>query len=94
MTSPSESAPLAGLRVAVFESRMAGPTADLIAKHGGIPLSAPALREIPLGDSPEVTAFADAIGRRRVRRRHLRDRSRRPLPGPGDRDADAARDLA
>jgi uroporphyrinogen-III synthase len=58
MRSPSESAPLAGLHVAIFESRMAGPTADMIAKHGGIPLSAPALREIPLGDSPEVTAFA------------------------------------
>ena len=94
MTSSSESAPLAGLRVAVFESRMAGPTADLIAKHGGIPLSAPALREVPLGDSPEVTAFAEQLTAGRVRRRHLRDRSRRPVPGPGDRDADAARDLA
>jgi uroporphyrinogen-III synthase len=61
MTSPSESAPLAGLRVAIFESRMAGPTADLIAKHGGIPLSAPALREIPLGDSSEATAFAEQL---------------------------------
>jgi uroporphyrinogen-III synthase len=58
MSSPSGSGPLAGLRVAIFESRMAGPTADMIAKNGGIPLSAPALREIPLGDSPEVTAFA------------------------------------
>ncbi len=61
MSSPSESGPLAGLRVAIFESRMAGPTADLIAKNGGIPLSAPALREIPLGDSPEVTAFAEEL---------------------------------
>jgi uroporphyrinogen-III synthase len=61
MTMPSESAPLAGLRVAVFESRMAGPMADLVAKHGGIPLSAPALREIPLGDSPEVAAFAEQL---------------------------------
>ena len=61
MTIPSESAPLAGLRVAIFESRMAGPTADLIAKHGGVPLSAPSLREIPLGDSPEVTAFAEQL---------------------------------
>ena len=61
MGSPSESGPLAGLRVAVFESRMAGPMADLIAKYGGIPLSAPALREVPLGDSPEVTAFANQL---------------------------------
>ncbi len=61
MTIPSESAPLAGLRVAVFESRMAGPMADLVAKYGGIPLSAPALREIALGESSEVTAFAEKL---------------------------------
>jgi uroporphyrinogen-III synthase len=61
MTNPPEAAPLAGVRVAFFESRQAGPMADLIAKHGGIPLSAPALREVPLGDSPEVTAFAEQL---------------------------------
>jgi uroporphyrinogen-III synthase len=61
MSGPSDAPPLAGLRVAVFESRMAGPSADLITKHGGIPLSAPSLREIPLGDSPEVTAFAEKL---------------------------------
>jgi uroporphyrinogen-III synthase len=61
MTSPSEPALLAGVRVAVFESRMAGPMADMITKHGGIPLSAPALREVPLGDSPDVTAFAKQL---------------------------------
>jgi uroporphyrinogen-III synthase len=61
MSSPSESGPLAGLRVAIFESRMAGPTADLIARHGGIPLFAPSLREIPMGDSPELTAFAEQL---------------------------------
>ena len=90
MASPSESAPLAGLRVAIFESRMAGPMADLIAKHGGIPLSAPALREIPLGESPEVTAFAEQLTAGGLRRGHLRDRSRDSIPGPGDRGADAA----
>jgi uroporphyrinogen-III synthase len=61
MTTSSETPPLAGLRVAFFESRMAGPTADLIVKHGGIPLPAPALREVPLGDSPEVIAFAEQL---------------------------------
>ena len=61
MTSSSESAQLAGVRVAVFESRMAGTMADLIAKYGGIPLSAPALREVSLGDSPEVIAFAKQL---------------------------------
>ena len=61
MTSPSESSPLAGVRVAVFESRMAGPTADMIAKYGGVPLSAPALREVPLGEGPEVNTFAKKL---------------------------------
>jgi uroporphyrinogen-III synthase len=61
MSSPAESSPMAGLRVAIFESRMAGATADLIARYGGIPLSAPALREISLGDTPEVTAFAERL---------------------------------
>jgi uroporphyrinogen-III synthase len=59
--SPSESSPMAGLRVAFFESRMAGPMADLIKKQGGIPLAAPALREIPLGDNTDVTAFAEQL---------------------------------
>ncbi len=61
MTSPSQSSPLAGVRVAVFESRMAGPTADMIAKHGGIALSAPALREVPLGEGTEVNTFAKKL---------------------------------
>ncbi len=61
MASPTESSALAGLRVAVFESRMAGTMADMIGKHGGITLSAPAMREIPLGEGPEVTAFAELL---------------------------------
>ena len=52
---------LAGLRVAVFEARMAGPMADLIRKHGGEPVEAPALREVPIGDNPAALAFADRL---------------------------------
>lgn len=37
---------------------MAGPMADLIAKHGGVPREAPALREIPIGDNPAALDFA------------------------------------
>ena len=48
-TSPSDSSPMAGLRVAFFESRMAGPTSDLIKKQGGIPLAAPAAPGDPPG---------------------------------------------
>ncbi|MGP0069557.1 MAG: uroporphyrinogen-III synthase [Isosphaeraceae bacterium] len=61
MTSPSESSSLSGARVVFFEARMAGPMADMIAKQGGDPLPAPALREIPLGDNPEVAAFAERL---------------------------------
>jgi uroporphyrinogen-III synthase len=57
----SGSSPLAGLRVAIFESRMPDATADLIRRQGGVPLSAPALKEIPLGDSPELASFADRL---------------------------------
>ena len=48
----------AGLRVVNFEARMAGPMADLIRKHGGLPVAAPALREVPIGDNPQALDFA------------------------------------
>src|SRR5579864_2016924 len=51
----------AGLRVVAFESRMSGPMAELIAKHGGVAVEAPALREIALGDNPEAVAFAERL---------------------------------
>jgi uroporphyrinogen-III synthase len=47
-----------GLRVVAFESRMAAETARLIEKSGGIALSAPSMREVPLGDNPLALAFA------------------------------------
>lgn len=50
--------PTVGPRIAAFEARMAGPLAGLIRKHGGIPVEAPALREVPLGSSPEALDFA------------------------------------
>ena len=52
---------LGGLRVAIFEARMAGPMADLIRRHGGEPVEAPSLREVPIGDNPEAIAFADRL---------------------------------
>jgi uroporphyrinogen-III synthase len=61
MTNPSESPSLAGVTVAVFEARMAGTVADMIARHGGIVLAAPALREIPLGEGPEAADFAQTL---------------------------------
>ncbi len=53
--------PFDGLRVAIFEARMAGALADLVARQGGIPVAAPALREVPLGDNVEARSFADGL---------------------------------
>ncbi len=61
MTNPGDASSLAGVRVAVFEARMAALTADLVRKYGGVPLAAPALREVPLGASPALTAFVDGL---------------------------------
>jgi uroporphyrinogen decarboxylase len=55
---PTADLPLSGLRVAAFESRLAGPMASLIAKFGGEPVEAPALREVPIGDNPDIIPFA------------------------------------
>ncbi len=46
-----------GLTVASFESRMAVEIARLIERHGGNPLVAPALREIPLDDNSAALKF-------------------------------------
>ena len=60
MHTPSPT-PFDGLRVAIFEGRMAGVLADLVAKQGGIPVSAPSLREVPLEENPDAQAFADGL---------------------------------
>jgi uroporphyrinogen-III synthase len=59
--SNSPTPPFDGLRVAIFEARMAGNLADLVARQGGVPVPAPALREVPLADNPAASAFADAL---------------------------------
>jgi uroporphyrinogen decarboxylase len=47
-----------GLRVVTFESRLAAEAARLIEKSGGLALSAPSMREIPLDRNPHALAFA------------------------------------
>ena|SRR5579859_4550978 len=49
------------VRVAVLEARMSGEMADLVRRYGGIPVSVPAVREVPLNCGPEVTEFVNAI---------------------------------
>ncbi|OGX37180.1 MAG: hypothetical protein A3C53_03375 [Omnitrophica WOR_2 bacterium RIFCSPHIGHO2_02_FULL_68_15] len=50
-----------GLTVAAFESRLAEGMRAMIVRHGGEPLIAPALREIPLEDHQEALAFAERL---------------------------------
>jgi uroporphyrinogen-III synthase len=58
---PSQSSGgLTGLTVLAFESRRAVELAELIHRHGGTPVSAPAMREVPL----ERSAEADELLRR------------------------------
>ena len=47
--------------MAIFEARMAGALADLVARQGGIPVTAPALREVPIEDNPDARSFADGL---------------------------------
>ena len=53
--------PFDGQRVAIFEARMAGALADLVARQGGVPVAAPALREIPLADNADARSFVDSL---------------------------------
>lgn len=50
-----------GLTVAAFESRMATEMGRLIERHGGTPLVAPALREIPLDDNSAALQFGEQL---------------------------------
>ncbi len=59
--SEASPTPFDGLRVVIFETRMADSMARLVARQGGIPVAAPALREISLGDNPAARAFAESL---------------------------------
>jgi uroporphyrinogen-III synthase len=50
-----------GLNVLVLESRRRNEMAALVSTYGGTPVSAPALREVPLESNPEALAFADEL---------------------------------
>lgn len=55
-----------GLRVLSFESRRSTEMATLIANYGGRPISAPALREVPIEINSEAVAFVDALTREEI----------------------------
>ncbi len=50
-----------GARVVLFESRMAEAMARSVASHGGEPISAPSLQEIPLDRNRGAFAFAEKL---------------------------------
>ena len=50
-----------GLSVLVLESRRSQEMAALVTTYGGVPIVAPALREVPLASNPQALAFADAL---------------------------------
>jgi uroporphyrinogen-III synthase len=61
--STSEAMPpsFEGRRVVTFESRLSRMMADMIARYGGSPVAAPALREIPLEENFEALDFAGRL---------------------------------
>ena len=52
---------LNGARVALLEGRMRGELADLVRRHGGVPVSAPAVEEAPLPCAEQVAALIDRL---------------------------------
>jgi uroporphyrinogen-III synthase len=50
-----------GRPVVTFESRRAAEMASLIARHGGVAVSAPALREVKIEENPSARAFAQKL---------------------------------
>jgi uroporphyrinogen decarboxylase len=52
---------LGGLLVVSFESRRAAEMAELIRRHGGDPVAAPSMREVPLEENPAALAWAERL---------------------------------
>ncbi len=52
---------LEGLRVLALESRRAGQMAKLIENAGGMAISAPSMREVPLQENAAALAFAEDL---------------------------------
>ncbi len=61
-SSPSLSSNgFAGVTVAAFESRMGKEMSNLIIRHGGRPLVAPSMQEIPLEDNTQGLGFGEEL---------------------------------
>jgi uroporphyrinogen-III synthase len=54
---------LQGARVALLEARRENELAQLVVRHGGVPICVPALREVDIDCTPEAARAIDAAGR-------------------------------
>lgn len=54
-------ASLKGARVAILEARMSAELAAMVERLGGVPYSAPAVRETPLEQPEDIGSFVDAL---------------------------------
>ena len=63
MTAIDQSGKLRDLRVVTFESRRSKEITEMIARHGGRLISAPALREVPLSQNAPAVEFARRLGK-------------------------------
>lgn len=61
MSDDQAQAGFGGLRVVAFESRLAEQMAQLIERHGGRPLVAPSMREVPLERNSDVLSFGERL---------------------------------
>ena len=52
---------LEGLIVVSFESRRATEMAELIRRHGGIPVVAPSMREVPVAENAAALEFVSQL---------------------------------
>jgi uroporphyrinogen-III synthase len=66
MSEPTTRSNFERATVVSFESRKAAEMARLIEKQGGIPLTAPSMREVPLEDQTEAFEFAERLLRGEV----------------------------
>ncbi len=53
--------PLEGLNIVLFEARHAKTMADLVRIQGGNPISAPAMKEVPIENNPEAFKFGELL---------------------------------
>jgi len=60
-TTDGTASGFSGSKVVVLEARMAGQLCDLVAKHGGVAVAAPALREIPISENPAAQSFIHGL---------------------------------